>query len=124
MFKKQNILKKVIEFFQNLWINYKISCKKYLERLQKLPLYVLVLMAIGVWGLSMYYNSLFNDIWPEYWRVISHKSFNNFGSLDFTIGFFLLAIKVAATYYPMEKSLFFAASRIRMLSRFNSKGLR
>ena len=123
MSKTQTIFRKAIELFGTLWGNRTIKQEKSQERAQRQPLYLLVLAVIGSWILGLYYNAFFNDIWPEYWRVISSKSLADWGLIELTATFFVLFIKIVAVYYPAEKTFFLAATLAKISNRFNPYGL-
>lgn len=124
MSKKQTIFSKAIELFGTLVANHANKKKKYQEKVQRQPLYLLVLVVIGSWVLSLYYKGFFNDIWPEYWRVISGKSLTDWGLIEVAVTLFVLFIKIVAVYYPAEKTFFLAATLAKASNRFNPYGLR
>ena len=124
MLKKLSIFSKTIEAFEKFWFNRTIKQKQCQERAQRQPLYLLVVAVIGAWVLGLYYNAFFNDIWPEYWRVISSKSLTDWGLIELTATFFVLFIKIVAVYYPAEKTFFLTATLTKISNRFNPYGLK
>jgi hypothetical protein len=124
MSKTQNIFSKTIELFETLWSNHAKKVKKSQDRAQRQPLYLLVVAVIGAWVLGLYYKAFFNDIWPEYWRVISSKSLADWGLIEVTVTFFVLFIKIVSIYYPAEKTFFLADTLAKISNRFNPYGLK
>ena len=124
MLKKLNIFSKIIEAFEKFWFNRAIKQKQCQERVQGQPLFLLFIAVIGAWVLGLYYNAFFNDIWPEYWHVISSKSLTDWGLIELTATFFVLFIKIVAVYYPAEKTFFLAATLAKISNRFNTYGLK
>lgn len=110
---KPSHIDKALEALKKFRISRKIKNEKTKERVQRQPTFFLVLMLAGACILSVYFNAFFADIWPEYVKAISGSHLQNWGLPEVTATLLVLLIKIAAIYYPAEKTFFLAAVRAK-----------